>query len=380
MKKLVLAIIALLALFSALRAYTQGAAGGGFGVGAAGGGAGSGAVGLSLHPGLVEITDGTTTIGMAFGVAEKSGGEPATWSLLPLRLLYRSGDATVSIGLNGLSFLMQGGVTVGRAVRVDSPRTGDLVSVGGKVTVNSRVDGDVWTLGADVDLSPRADVTGSIVALGGKVTAAPGAVVGGTISAIPQVKIPFIGVLGTQFSIQILATGSQILWFVLLGFAIFLSCYYREAHARMLYQSIPASWREAVITLAVSLVVLPVVTVLLVVSVLGIFLIPVLAVVVIYLGLDGFLALCMRLGGVLRRLDLDQSRNVPLHLVTSGLLGLFLVKLPALVGIFLTMLRSGTTSLVGQTLQVITLAASAAGMLYGFGASVAFVRRTSAKA
>jgi hypothetical protein len=127
-------------------------------------------------------------------------------------------------------------------------------------------------------------------------------------------------------------------------------------------------------------VVLPLVTVLLVVSVLGIFFIPVLAVVVIFLGLDGFLTLCMRLGGALRRQDLDQSRNVPLAMVTSGLLGLFLVKLPALLGIFLTLLKSGTTSLIGQTLQVITLACVSAGMLYGFGASVAFARRRSTKA
>ena len=375
MKKIVLTILGLLALFAALRAYPQGGSGA-----AVGGAASGGAVGLTLHPGLVEIADGTTAIGIAFGVAEKTGTQPAMWSLLPLRLMYRSGETNVSIGLNGLSFLMQGGVTVGRPVRVDSPRTGDLVSIGGKVTINSRVDGDVWTLGADVDLSPRADVTGSVVALGGKVTAAPGAVVGGTVSAVPQVKIPFIGVLGTRLSVQVLATGSQLLAFVLLGFATFLSCYYREGHARMLYQSIPATWREAVITLAVSLVVLPLVTVLLVVSVLGIFFIPVLAVLVIYLALDGFLTLCMRLGGALRRLDLEQSRNVPLHLLTSGLLGIFLVKLPALLGVFLTLLNSGTTSLVGQTLQVITLAATAAGMLYGFGASVAFARRRSTRA
>ena len=328
----------------------------------------------------MEVTDGTTSIGIAFGIAEKSGDQRSTWSLLPLRLQYRSGDSSVSIGLNGLSFLMQGGVTVGRPIRVDNPRVGDVVSIGGRVTVNSRVDGDVWAMGADVELSPRAEVTGSVVALGGKVTSAPGAVVDGTVSSIPQVKIPFIGILGTQFSVQVLATGRQLLGFVLLGFAMFLSCFYREGHARMLYQSIPASWRETVITLAVSLVVVPLVTVLLVVSVIGVFLIPALAMVVIYLALDGLLALCMRLGGVLRRLDLDQSRNIPLSLLTSGLLGLFMVKLPALLGIFLTLLRSGTTSLVGQTLQVITLACLSAGMLYGFGASVAFARRRSTKA
>jgi len=253
------------------------------------------------------------------------------------------------------------------------------MSIGGKVTVNSRVDGDVWAVGADVELSPRAEVTGSVVALGGKVAAASGADVHGSVSQVPQIKIPFLGMLGTQFSVQVLATGRQLLGYVLLGFALFLSCFYREGHARMIYQSIPASWRETVITLAVSLVVVPVVTLLLIVSVIGIFFLPVLAFVVIILGLDGFLFLCVRLGGMLRRLDISQSKNVPLSLLTSGLLGLFLVKLPALVGIFLTLLRSGATSLVGQVLQAITLACVSAGMLYGFGAALAFSRRRSVK-
>jgi hypothetical protein len=328
---------------------------------------------------VVEIGDGSSSIGIAFGVMEKSGEEPSTWSLLPLRLVYKSGDTSVTIGLNGLSFLLRGGVSVGRPVRVDTARTGDVLSIGGKVTVNSRVDGDVWALGADVELSPRAEVTGSVVTLGGKVTAAAGAVVRGSVSQVPQIKIPFLGILGTQFSVQVLATGRQLLGFVLLGFALFLSCFYREGRARMLYQSIPATWRETVITLAISLVAVPLVTLLLIVSVIGIFFVPVLAFVVILLSLEGFLILCVRLGGVLRRLDLAQSKNVPLSLVTSGLLGLFIVKLPALLGIFLTLLRSGATTLVGQMLQVITLACMAAGMLYGFGASVAFVRRRSVK-
>jgi hypothetical protein len=364
MKKLVLTILALIALFSALRAYTQPVS----------------PPGVALHPGLVEIGDGSTSIGIAFGVMEKSGEEPSTWSLLPLRLVYRSGDTNVTIGLNGLSFLLRGGVSVGRPLRVDSPRTGDVLSIGGKVTVNSRVDGDVWAVGADVELSPRAEVTGSVVTLGGKVAAAPGAVVRGSVSQVPQIKIPFLGILGTQFSVQVLATGRQLLGYVLLGFALFLSCFYREGHARMMYQSIPASWRETVITLAVSLVVIPVVTLLLIVSVIGIFFLPVLAFVVILLALDGFLFLCVRLGGLLRRLDIAQSRNVPLSLVTSGLFGLFIVKLPALVGIFLTLLRSGATTLAGQMLQAITLACVSAGMLYGFGAALAFARRRSVKA
>ncbi len=71
MRKLVISVLVLLALFSALRAYTQAAVGG-----TAGGQ--PGAIGVGLHPGLVEISDGQTSIGVAFGAMEKTGTEPAT--------------------------------------------------------------------------------------------------------------------------------------------------------------------------------------------------------------------------------------------------------------------------------------------------------------
>ncbi len=363
MKKLVLTVLALLALFSALRVYAEATT-----------------PGVALHPGLVEIGDGSASIGISFGLTEKTPGEPSTWNLLPLRLVYSSGDKSVTIGLNGLSFLLRGGMSVGKPVRVDGPRNGDVLSVGGKVTVNSKVDGDVWTLGADIELTPRADVTGSVVALGGRIAAAQGAIVRGSVNQIPEIKIPFLGVLGSQFSVQMLATGRQLLGYFLLGFALFLACFYREGHARMLYQSLPASWRETVITLAVSVVLIPLVTVLLIASVIGIFFLPVLAVVIVLLALEGFLILCARLGASLRRIDAAAGANVPLSLFTSGLLGLFLVKLPALVGIALTLLRSGPTGVLGQVLQVITLACVSVGLFYGFGASVALARRHATKA
>jgi hypothetical protein len=56
------------------------------------------------------------------------------------------------------------------------------------------------------------------------------------------------------------------------------------------------------------------------------------------------------------------------------------VKVPAFVGIFLTLVHAGIANVLGQILQLITLAAMAAGMLYGFGASMAFTRGNKAAA
>jgi hypothetical protein len=363
MRRLVLAILGLLALFSALRAYTETTP----------------VAGIDLHPGLVEVGDGSTSVGIAFGAMETTGGSSRRWNLLPLRMVYRSGPASVSIGLNGLSFLMRNGVTMGRPVRVDSPRTGDLISLGGRVRVDARVDGDVWSLGADIELTPRAEVTGNVVALGGKVAAAQGAIVRGTVNQIPEVKIPFIGLLGTEVSAQVLGFGRQLLIYLLLGCALFLSCYYLAPHARGLYQTLPATWRESVITFVVSLVAVPFLTLLLIASVVGIFFLPVIVFILALASLDGFLMVCSRLGSLLRRKEPSGAANESMFLFTSGLLGLFLVMLPALVGIALGMVRSGMAGRVGQILQLVTLGCEAAGLLYGLGASLASVRARAAK-
>jgi hypothetical protein len=363
MRKLVLTILALLALFSALRAYTEAVS--------------TPSAGVRLQPGLVEVGDGASSVQLGFGIAEKTPGQTATWSLLPLRLVYRSGDRSISVGLNGLSFLLSGGVSVGTPVRIDSPRTGDVISIGGRVTVSSRVDGDVWVLGSTVELLPRAEVTGNVVALGGKVVAAAGATVRGSVNELPQIKIPFLGFLGTDFSVQVLAFGRQVLGYLLLGGALFLSCYFGTRRALAITQGLQASWKAALVTLALSLVLVPLFTLLMVVSVVGIFFLPVLVFFLALLGLNGFLMLCARLGGMLRRSS--DGGGDALFLFTSGLLGLFIVKVPALVGIPLTLVRSAAAVTAGQILQLVSLGVVIAGMAYGMAASLAHMRTNAGR-
>jgi hypothetical protein len=362
MRKLVLTIVALLALFSALRAYTQAVP--------------APVAGVKLHPGLVEIGDGAARLGIAFGLLTRPADRSGSWNLLPIQLTYTSGDKSVAIGLNGLTFLLRGGASVGKPVKVDAPRSGDVISIGGRVSVDARVDGDVWALGAGVDLGPRAEVTGNVVAIGGVVSAAAKSVVHGSVSQIAQLKIPFIGMLGTEMSAQVMGFARQGLAFLLLGFALFLSAFYRETHTRGLYQSLPSGWRSSLITLALSLVLVPLLTVLLVASVIGVFFLPFLAMALVLLGLDGFLALCTRLGGWLRLGGADAAAGGPksLFLFTSGLLGLFLVKSPALVGILLTLVRSKAAAAAGDVLQLVSLGLLAAGLLYGFSSSLAYAR------
>jgi hypothetical protein len=373
MRKLVLAIIALIALFSAIRAYAESAA-----ALPSPNAAGTGR-GIQVHPGLVELGDGTASVGLAFNFMERSGAQPSLWNLLPLRIVYRNGDRSVAIGLNGLTFLLRGGVSVGMPIRIESPRSDDVISIGGKVTVDSRVQGDVWTLGADVVLTPRAEVTGDVVALGGKVIASAKSVVGGSISQVPAVKIPFLGVLGTKYSVQALDFGRQLLGYVLMGFALFIFSYYLTAHARELTQALAPAWRQSLATLAISFVLVPLTAILLIVSVVGVFFLPLLAMLLALAAFDGYLSLCVRIGGLLRRGAAAGAGGGSLYLFSSGMLGLFLVTLPALAGICLTLLPSDAAARAGQILQLAGLGLNLAGLLYGFGASLAHVRVRAAK-
>ena len=187
---------------------------------------------------------------------------------------------------------MGGGASIGAPVVVSSPHRGDLLSVGGRVTVDSRVDGDLWVVGADAELSPSAEVTGNVVVIGGRLNASPRAVVGGTVSQLPGLKVPLLGVLGTQFSAQALELAGVVLGYVLLGSALFLSSIYLAAHARGCSRPCRRSGGKPSSPLLSPSCVIPLAVVLIIASVVGVFLLPLLVLVVFLLALDGYLALC----------------------------------------------------------------------------------------
>ncbi len=66
---------------------------------------------------------------------------------------------------------------VGVSVSVEQPTRGPVVAVLGDVYVSSEVDGDVVALGGDVQLAPGAVVRGDVVAVGGNASG-PGTVTG----------------------------------------------------------------------------------------------------------------------------------------------------------------------------------------------------------
>jgi hypothetical protein len=357
MKKLVLSVIALLALLAVVRAFPQSPT--------------PPVHGVELHPGLVEIGDGASDLGISFGLVSRADGQKGAWNVLPLRMTLRSGGRSLSVSLNGLSFLLRGGVRVGRPLLVASPVRGDVISVGGKVTVDAAVDGEVWVFGADAVLTPKADVSGSVVVLGGEAVRSPRARVAGTVTALPELRIPLLSGLASQASVPLLELGREALLFVLLAFLLFLLTYYMAGRQQALVQSIPSAWRPTLLTVLVSLVAVPILALLLVVSVFGIFLLPLLALLLAAAALDGFLAVATRIGAAVRA----GTGTSSLFLFTSGLLGLFLFKLPAWAGILLALTRWEAAGKIGAVCRLVSLGATAAAVLYGFGAALAAARR-----
>jgi hypothetical protein len=358
MKKIVFAVMGLLALFTILRSYGQAASGG---------------TRYVLEPGVLEIDTAEGGARIAFGLLERGGGTARTWSLFPIRVEFSSGRERLSLALNGLSLLSPSGLRVGRPVRVTGQKQGDVISVGGRVTVAGTVLGDVWTFGADVLLEPRAVVTGNVVALGGVVRAERGALIRGNKYSLPNIKIPLLRLLSSGDSVATFRFLVQAFGIVLYLLILFLAVHFGRQHLAGLAGTLASHWRGAVLYLVLAVFLIPLAAALLVATILGIVVVPFLAVAVLLLAYLGYLGVSVRLGLWLRRLPADAPAAAA---YTSGLLGLLVLRGPVLLGILFGLLSSGLFQIIGRILFGLGTAGTILAALYGFGGSLRYLRTT----
>jgi hypothetical protein len=350
----VFAVMGLLALFIILRAYGQGR---------------QQDARFILQPGLLEFTTAEGSGRIAFGFLERGGGR--TWNLLPVRVTLRSGAQSFTLALNGLSLLAPGGLRIGRPMRITGQRKGNVISIGREVTVAGRVNGDVWTLGARVRLLPRAVVTGNVVALGGTILTERGARVRGSKYSLPNLKIPLLSLLSTGQSATTLRFLVELMGILLYLLVLFLTVHFALERFTGLTGALGSSWKGALLYLVLALVLLPVVIALLWATIVGILVVPFLALALLILGYLGYLGVTVRLGQWLRRRKPEADAG---ETYTSGLLGLLVVKGPAVLGILFGLLAWETLHVVGRILFVIGTAEMVAAALYGFGGLVRFLR------
>jgi hypothetical protein len=358
-RRILFIVIGLLALFTILRANAQGAP--------------DAPSRYIVHPGLLEFEGSEGGARVAFGFLERADGEARgrTWNLFPVRINLRTGKQSFMIALNGLSFFSPTGLVIGRPVKITGVKRGDVFSIGGDITVSGNVEGDVWALGADIKLLPQSVVTGSAVALGGTVEADRRAQVKGNKQSLPNLKIPFLGLLGSEQSAATFRFIIELLGVLLFLLVLFLFIHFGRQHLLGITGVMTTYWRGSILYLVLALLILPLIVALLVVSILGIVMIPVVAVAVLFVGYVGYVTVAVRLGMWLRRGQEEGGRG---SAYTAGLLGLLVLKGPVMLGILFSLLTTPLFQGIGRFLTVVGVIEVAAAVLFGLGGTFQYMR------
>lgn len=187
------------------------------------------------------------------------------------------------------------------SVVVDGGKTKDTVAVLGNVKVgtNSNVDGDAVAVMGNVKVGSGGKIQGDAVAVGGAVDKSDDATIGGDVVGLPGFS--FVGDYLEQcvYKLRPLAPGLPWLWGVV-GVIFLLYLLVAVAFPRPVNAcAVEIANRPAtafLIGLMTKFLVLPVVTLILVFTGIGVFLIPFLSAAVLFAGMVGMIALLQYLG------------------------------------------------------------------------------------
>lgn len=229
-------------------------------------------------------------------------------------------------------------VSVIGETRVNGPVGGDAVAVLGDNTINSHVRGDVVAVLGDLTLGPKAELDGEVVCVGGELKRDPGAIVHRSVQTVAVGK--FFGGVGwlkawveqCLFHLRPLAFGRNLCWAWIIA-GSFLALYVAIA---LLFRSgldqctRTLETRPGYTVLAALLTVLlsPVAIILLVLTVVGVFLVPFLAAGLFCATLFGKAVLLAWLGRRITRFFGDGPLAHPAFAVLVGgviVLGLYTV-------------------------------------------------------
>jgi uncharacterized RDD family membrane protein YckC len=225
--------------------------------------------------------------------------------------------------------------------KVSGPVGDAIVSVLGNTYVNSKVSGDVVAVLGNVELGPDAEVAGSVVAVGGTVKRDPKAIIHGDVSnvsfggALTDLEWLHSWFVNCVMYGRLLAFGPHLMWawWIALGFLAFyvvLALLFGkglEKCAETLEQRPGYSILSALLTVLLA----PVVTIILVLTGVGIAVVPFLAAGLFFAGLFGKAVMLAWLGRRITRLfGIDHPA---LAVLVGGviLLGLYTVPVLSIV-------------------------------------------------
>lgn len=256
-----------------------------------------------------------------------------------------SADSVVAILGNASSAGTVGDAVVAVVgnVRVTGPVGDSVVAVLGNVYVDSKVSEVVAVLG-NVQLGQNAEVRGDVVAVGGTVTRDAGAIIHGSI---PTVNFPVIGgrleplhayLTECVFKLRLLAFDARLLWawgvaigFLLLYVVIALLFRGPVEKGVVTLETRPGG---SILTALLTLLLAPVLIVLLCVTIIGIAVVPFLAIGLVIAGLFGKAVILAWLGRQVTRLLGEGPWSHPaVGVLIGGLiaLGLYLVPFVGIV-------------------------------------------------
>ncbi len=271
-------------------------------------------------------------------------------------------------------------VVIGGSAAVDGAVREEVSAIGGDVRINGRVGGDVTSVGGDVRLGPKAEIDGDVTSVGGTVEREPGAKVHGQINEAagigPGIHIgggrdrdfwpwwgPFAGAMRLMWSILTLA-----LLALLVAVTVVVG---REPVARVEAKLASDFWLAGLAGLLSQLLFIPLfvlVTVVLVVSIIGIpllILYPFLFLALILGGLVGFSAFSLRVGRLIEH-RFDRRFG---SAVATALVGLFTIEVCRIFGKLLH-LGSGPLDAFGWFFSLTGFLIAYAAWTFGFGGVV----------
>ncbi len=356
MKKIIYCILTLLALFSLLQVQAEDNQPNRF----------------TVHPSFVQISGKDSGLSIGFGLIEAEGDKTRTWNIFPIRFSLKSGDRTLYLNMNGLSFLTRSGVYYGGEKVIKGVHHGDVISVGGQVTVQGKVEGNVWSFGADIHLLANSEVTGDVVALGGKVDTVRGARIHGNKHSLPKLTIPFLGFLTSPQSAETLQFIMELFGVLLFLIMLFLIIHFRRGSLLTVKDLFFSRWKGVLLYLILGILIIPIVVALLITSGIGIFVLPVLFLLILILVYFSYVGASVRLGQLILKRDTNSAAQIYLQ----GLLGFFIIKIPSLLGRLISLLTADVFTAVGGFLKVLGSVFLLVVLLYSFGVGLLYLKST----
>lgn len=274
------------------------------------------------------------------GVRRSSPGRDVVEFGRPVEL--KEGETANDLVVIGSSATVRGRVrdavvAIGGNVLVDGEVQGDVVAVMGsiKLGTNANVRGDAVAVLGAIHLEPGAKIRGDTVAVGGRVTRGEGAEIGGEMMSITLPGFGWLSEMGGWVSecvFKLRPLSFKVGWVWVLA-AMFLLLYLLVALAfpRPVQACVDEITRRPATTLLMGLLtklLIPIVTLILVATGIGVFIVPFLFAALMFAGILGKVALLVYFG---RQLGLQFGATPPPPPLLALLIGWVLVTLLYLV-------------------------------------------------